>query len=341
MTQICNMKKFAIIGCGRIAERHALQIIRMAELLAVCDIDNKKAKSLANLHNTAYFDNAKDMLIAFPEIEIVSICTPNYLHAEHSILALQHGKHVLCEKPLAINVADAQQMIEVAHFNKKKLFVVKQNRYNPPIVALKSLLNDHKLGKINSFQINCFWNRPNEFYISSWKGKKELDGGTLFTQFSHFIDLLYWLLGDVKSVKAFTSNFQHTEIDIEDAGVVLFEMNNGAIGTMNYNVNAFKKNMEGSITLFGEKGTIKIGGQYLNTIEYQSIEAQKIAVNEMGNPANDYGFYQGSMSNHDKVYENLLKAIDETDSQFASAQEGKKTVEIIEMIFQAASKNNL
>ena len=278
------------------------------------------------------------MLNAFPEIEIISVCTPNYLHASHSILALNHGKHVLCEKPLAIQVADAQKMIDAAERNQKKLFVVKQNRYNPPIVALKSLLNDNTLGKINSFQINCFWNRPHEYYISTWKGKKELDGGTLFTQFSHFIDLLYWLLGDVKSVKANISNFQHAEIDIEDAGVVIFEMTSGAIGTMNYNVNAYKKNMEGSITLFGDKGTIKIGGQYLNTIEYQSIEGQLIDVNELGNPANDYGFYQGSMSNHDKVYENLLKAIEDSDSQFASAQDGMKTVEIIEMIFEAASQ---
>jgi predicted dehydrogenase len=333
------MRKFAIIGCGRIAERHALQISRVAKLVAVCDIDIEKARLLANTYNLAYFDNVETMLIALPEIEIVSICTPNYLHAEHSILALNHGKHVLCEKPLAIHVADAQKMIEAADLNHKKLFVVKQNRYNPPIVALKSLLNDNKLGNINSFQINCFWNRPDEYYISSWKGNKEMDGGTLFTQFSHFIDLLFWLLGDVKSVKATISNFQHNKIDIEDAGVVLFEMSSGAIGTMNYNVNTFKKNMEGSITLFGEKGTIKIGGQYLNTIEYQSIEGQHIDLNEMGNPANDYGFYQGSMSNHDKVYENLLKAIDETDSQFASAHEGLKTVEIIEMIFEAASKN--
>jgi predicted dehydrogenase len=229
-------------------------------------------------------------------------------------------------------------MIDAALFNEKKLFVVKQNRYNPPIVTLKSLLDDNKLGKINSFQINCFWNRPSEYYISSWKGKKQLDGGTLFTQFSHFIDLLYWLLGDVKSVKANISNFQHYEIDIEDAGVILFEMTSGAIGTMNYNVNAYKKNMEGSITLFGEKGTIKIGGKYLNTIEYQSIEGEQIDVNELGNPANDYGFYQGSMSNHDKVYENLLIALDDSDTQFASAYEGMKTVEIIDRIFEEASK---
>ena len=334
------MRKFAIIGCGRIAERHALQISQMAKLVAVCDIDFEKATLLANNYNALYFDNAENMLLTLPEIEIVSICTPNYLHADHSILALNYGKHVLCEKPLAIKVADAQYMIEAAERNQKKLFVVKQNRYNPPVVALKSFLNDNKLGKINSFQINCFWNRPSEYYISTWKGKKELDGGTLFTQFSHFIDLLYWLLGDVKSVKANISNFQHAEIDIEDAGVVLFEMNNGAIGTMNYNVNSYKKNMEGSITLFGEKGTIKIGGQYLNTIEYQSIEGQHIDVNEMGNPANDYGFYQGSMSNHDKVYENLLKAIDDSESQFASAYDGLKTVEIINMIFEAASNYN-
>jgi len=335
------MKKFAIIGCGRIAERHALQISKLATLVAVCDINKEKAKKLADTFNTSYFESANQMLTEVPEIEIVSICTPNYLHAEHAILALNHGKHVLCEKPLAIHSEDAKAMIEAASINKKKLFVVKQNRYNPPVETVKSMLNDNRLGRINSFQINCFWNRPDEYYQNTWKGKKALDGGTIYTQFSHFIDLLYWFLGDVKSVKAITTNFQHPQIELEDAGVIIFEMRSGAIGTMNYNVNAYKKNMEGSITLFGERGTVKIGGQYLNTIEYQCLEGKQIDLNELGNPANDYGFYQGSMSNHDKVYENLLKAIDDSGTRFASAFEGMKTVEIIEMIFEAASKNEM
>ncbi len=341
MMQICIMKKnFAIVGCGRIATRHALQIKQLANLTAVCDIDPIKATAFASEFNaTAYF-SLEEMLNQSPEIEVISICTPNCLHAEHTIMSLSSGKHVLCEKPLSIDIQDAKKMIDTAHSFNRKLFVVKQNRYNPPVEAVKSMLNDNRLGLITSFQINCFWNRPSAYYTDTWKGNKKWDGGTLFTQFSHFIDLLYWFLGDVAAVDAYIQNYLHPEIEIEDTGVVLFKMKSGVIGTLNYNVNAFQKNMEGSFTLFGEKGTVKIGGQYLNTIEYQSLEGQQIHLNDLGNPSNDYGFYQGSMSNHDKVYSNLIAAIDDHESKFASAFEGMKSVEIIEMIYAAAVSNS-
>ncbi|MFT3912454.1 MAG: Gfo/Idh/MocA family oxidoreductase [Ferruginibacter sp.] len=165
-----------------------------------------------------------------------------------------------------------------------------------------------------------------------------MDGGTLFTQFSHFVDLLYWFLGDVKEVKAITRNFEHPLNDIEDSGVVIIEMLGGAIGTLNYTVNCFAKNMEGSFTIFGKKGTVKIGGQYLNTIEYQCINGEEIKNIPVGNSANNYGFYQGSMSNHDKVYENLIKALHEPGYEFASALDGLKTVEIIEKIYAKNSE---
>ncbi len=325
-------KDFVIIGCGRIAWRHAEQIAKVANVKAVCDIVPAKANELAKAYNATAYYTIESLLEVETGISVASICSPNGLHAAHSIQALQAGINVLCEKPLCINSKDGGRMIAAASKAGKKLFVVKQNRYNPPVIFLKQLLTQNKLGKVFSFQVNCFWNRPPEYY-TSWKGTKRLDGGTLFTQFSHFIDLLYWLLGDVKEVKKIIRNFAHPSIEFEDSGVVLFDMVNGAIGSLNYTVNSFAKNMEGSLTIFAEKGTIKIGGQYLNELEYFNVTGMQQPTLSKGNIANGYGFYQGSMSNHDKVYENLLLALDNDNHIFANAEEGLKTVAIIEQIY--------
>ena len=323
---------FAIIGCGRIAKRHAEQMIKHGKLVAVCDIIPEKADELALEYRAKAYYTIEELLQAETDINLVAICTPNGLHATHSQKALQSGNHVLCEKPLCIAAEDGKMMITAAEKGGKKLFVVKQNRYNPPVAFLKDLIANGKLGKIYSFQINCFWNRP-EVYYTHWKGTKTLDGGTLFTQFSHFIDLLYWLLGDVAAVKTITKNFAHPSIEFEDTGIVAFEMQSGAIGTLNYTVNSFEKNMEGSFTVFAENGTVKIGGQYLNELEYCHVAGIEKPDLPIGNPANGYGFYQGSMSNHDKVYENLIKALADDKHEFASAEDGLKTVEIIEKIY--------
>ena len=327
-------KDFVIIGCGRIAWRHAEQMAKVANVKAVCDIVPAKANELAKAYNAIAYYTIESLLEVETGIVFASICTPNGLHAAHAIQALQAGINVLCEKPLCINSKDGVKMIEAANEAGKKLFVVKQNRYNPPVVFLKKLLTQNELGKVFSFQLNCFWNRPPEYY-TSWKGTKRLDGGTLFTQFSHFIDLLYWLLGDVKEVKKISRNFAHPTIEFEDSGVVLFDMVDGAIGSLNYTVNSFAKNMEGSLTIFAEKGTIKIGGQYLNELEYFNVAGMEQPTLPKGNVANGYGFYQGSMSNHDKVYENLLLALDNDNHIFANAEEGLKTVAIIEQIYAA------
>ncbi|MBC7866652.1 MAG: Gfo/Idh/MocA family oxidoreductase [Gloeobacteraceae cyanobacterium ES-bin-316] len=327
---------FAIIGCGRIARRHAEQINKIGTVAAVCDIVYENALDLSQEYNANLYLSIEDLLENEPIVDVVIICTPNGLHAHHSILSLQAKKHVLCEKPLCINTADAKKMLRAAQDADRQLYIVKQNRYNPPVEAVKQLLKDDKLGKIFSFQINCFWNRPHQYYDNSWKGTAELDGGSLFTQFSHFIDLLYWFLGDVKKVQALTRNYHHPLIQIEDCGVVLLETVGGAIGTLNYTVNSYDKNMEGSFSIFGENGTVKIGGQYLNELEYQSLKEDNITDLPPGKAANSYGFYQGSMSNHHKVYENLLLAMKNPQHEFASAFEGMKTVEIIEKIYAAA-----
>ncbi|MBK8520054.1 MAG: Gfo/Idh/MocA family oxidoreductase [Chitinophagaceae bacterium] len=323
---------FAIIGCGRIAKRHAEQMIKHGSLVAVCDTIPEKADEMAALFGAKAYYDIEAMLQLETGVDLIAICTPNGLHASQSIKALEAGHHILCEKPLCIAAEDGKKMIAAAERSVKKLFVVKQNRYNPPVAFLKDLLVNGKLGKIYSFQINCFWNRP-EAYYTDWRGSKDLDGGTLFTQFSHFIDLLYWLLGDVAAVQSISQNFAHPAIAFEDSGIVAFEMQSGAIGSLNYTVNSFENNMEGSFTVFAEKGTVKIGGQYLNELEYCNVAGIEKTDLPTGNPANGYGFYSGSMSNHDKVYENLVIALSDDTHEFASAEEGLKTVEIIEKIY--------
>lgn len=331
--------RFALIGCGRIANRHAEHINNQAQLVAVCDVDKVKADELAAKYSAkAYYDVA-GLLANEKDVDVVSVCTPNGLHAEHSIMALKAGFHVLCEKPLATNVHDCGEMIKTAEMYNRRLFAIKQNRFNPPVAAVKKAIDEGRLGKIYSVQLSCFWNRNPQYYENSWKGTKELDGGTLYTQFSHFIDLLYWMIGDVKAAKAFMDNYDHQGIiDFEDTGAVILEFYNGAIGTINYTVNSYGKNMEGSLTIFGEKGTVKIGGQYLNEMEYQNIENYKVENLPEGNKANSYGTYQGSMSNHDHVYMNLIDVLSNNASISTSAFEGLKTVEIIDKIYSSANK---
>lgn len=333
------MIKFAIIGCGRIAQRHAEHIHNFGELIAVCDTVREKADNLATEYNATAYYNVMDLLANEASVDVVAICTPNGLHAQHSIEALKAGFHVLCEKPMAINVNDCGEMIKTAERFNKRLFAIKQNRFNPPVEAVKKIIDEGRLGKIFSAQLTCFWNRNEDYYKNSWKGTKDLDGGTLFTQFSHFIDLLYWMIGDIKDVEAYTGNYAHRGIiEFEDAGVVILKFQNGAIGTINYTVNSYGKNMEGSLSIFGENGTVKIGGQYLNELEYQNIKDYKIENLPVGNTANNYGNYQGSMSNHDKVYQNVIDVLTNNASISTSAFEGLKTVEVIDKIYYKAQQ---
>ena len=329
--------KFALIGCGRIAQRHAKHINTYGKLIAVCDINEELAKNLSEDYDAQYYTSHAEMLERITgEADVISICSPNGLHAAHSISSLNAGFHVLCEKPMAISVHDCGEMIKAAEAANKRLFAIKQNRFNPPVAKVKEIIDQGVLGEIYSLQLSCFWNRNFDYYENSWKGTKDLDGGTLYTQFSHFIDLLYWMIGDVKFAKGIGKNYAHNSIiEFEDAGVVILEFHNGVIGTINYTVNSFAGNMEGSLTIFGEKGTVKIGGQYLNELEYQRIQDYEIKDLPKGNKPNNYGNYQGSMSNHDNVYENLVNVLQNDSPINASCFEGLKTVEIIDKIYSS------
>ena len=330
------MVKFSIIGAGRIAYRHAEHIQKQGKLIAVCDIKQEALDRFKEkFPEVATYNSIEELLENDKESEVVNICTPNGLHHEHAIKVLQAGKHVVVEKPMALSTNDCLHMIEESYNRQAYLFVIKQNRYNPPIVKLKELIDSNKLGKIYSAQLNCFWNRnDNYFDKSDWKGTRDLDGGILYTQFSHFIDLFLWILGHPTDVKAFADNFNHEKnIEFDDTLTAIVKFESGVLGSMNFTINSFKKNMEGSITIFAEKGTVKIGGQYLNELEYQNIEGNRIENLVEGNTANDYGDYQGSMSNHDKVIKNVINVINKDARIAVNGFEGMKTVEFIQKIY--------
>ncbi|MDZ7605431.1 MAG: Gfo/Idh/MocA family oxidoreductase [Cyclobacteriaceae bacterium] len=329
--------KFGIIGCGRIAERHAEHINNLGELVAVCDIKPERLEVFQSKYNCRTYLDISDFLDKEKSMDVVSVCSPNGLHHDHSVMALRKGFHVLCEKPMAINVVDSEHMINESLKANRRLFVVKQNRFNPPVQAVKQAIDDSRFGKIYSVQLNCFWNRNPKYYSTSdWKGTLKLDGGTLFTQFSHFIDLLYYFFGDVSEAKGFSGNFDHQGIiEFEDSGMVAIKFYNGILGTINYTVNSYEKNMEGSITIFREKGTVKIGGQYLNELEYQHFHNYEIKDLPPGNPPNNYGEYKGSMSNHDQVYANVIDVLQNQGVIATNGFEGLKIVEIIDKIYKA------
>jgi len=327
---------FSIVGIGSIGTRHMQHINNLAHLVAVCDTDRNKIEQFAREYpgvNT--YTSIDDLLAHDTESEVINICTPNGLHADQTIKALRAGKHVVCEKPMALTSNDCQRMIEESLLNQKYLFVVKQNRYNPPVQKLKELMDQNALGKIFSAHLNCFWNRNESYYSKSdWKGKKGLDGGILFTQFSHFIDLFIWLLGSVTDVRAFADNYHHKNcIEFEDSLVAIVKFESGVMGAMNFNINSFKKNMEGSITIFGEKGTIKVGGQYLNVLDYQMIDGIQVPDLPAGNLPNMYGDYQGSMSNHDKVIQNVIDVLSNKARIAVNGFDGLRTVELIQRIY--------
>jgi UDP-N-acetyl-2-amino-2-deoxyglucuronate dehydrogenase len=333
--------KFAIVGCGQIAQRHARHIAAIGELVAVCDTSKEKAQALADQYAAMAFTDLDSLLESLARPDVIVICTPNGLHAQQTIRSLTKGYHVLVEKPMALTTADCSAMIAASRESGKRLFTVMQNRFNPPVQAIKRALDQHAFGKISAVQLICLWHRGREYYSNSWRGTREMDGGILFTQFSHFIDLLTWFFGEVRTLQAVTANSQHQGlIEFEDQGSAILQFETGILCTIHFSINSYGHNREGSLAITGDKGMAKIGGEYLNTIEYQQFENYKLEhVNESG-PANDYGHYQGSMSNHAEVYRNLVASLQSGAPYYASAEQGLQTISLIERIYAAADRSN-
>jgi UDP-N-acetyl-2-amino-2-deoxyglucuronate dehydrogenase len=331
--------KFAIVGCGHIGKRHASMIMenKEAELSALCDIKDASELGLENFKNIPFFRSLDSLLASGLDFDVVNICSPNGLHSEQSLKALEGKKHVVCEKPMGLNSKNCEEVIKKSLQVSKHVFCVMQNRYSPPSVWLKQLVDDNILGKIFIVQINCYWNRDERYYKkSNWKGSKNLDGGTLFTQFSHFIDIMYWLFGDIKNIRTRLSNFNHGKItEFEDSGFVTFDFTKQGIGCINFSTSVFDKNMESSLTIVAEKGSVKIGGQYMNEVEYCHIKDYQMPLLKPANPPNDYGDYKGSAANHLYIIENVIDTLKGRSSATTNALEGLKVVDIIERIYKA------
>ena len=328
--------KFGVVGCGHIGQRH-LAVIHAephAKLVAVCDSDSEKVAKYTQQYSPVQGYESYEQMLAEADIDIVSICTPHGWHASMSIEAARAKKHVLVEKPMALSSRESREMIEAARQYEVKLYVVKQNRYNVPILLTKRALDEQKLGKIFMVQCNVMWNRHQAYYEqSTWRGKKHLEGGALQTQVSHFIDLLVWWFGTIQEAKTIMDTLNHT-IEIEDCGVAALRFENGAIGSLLWTTCVYNVNYEGSITIIGEKGTIKIGGKYLNQIEFWDVQSYPMPteVDFLDQP-NEYGQYQGSSSNHDKLINNLIDQIIDRRQGMVEGEEGMKTIEAIETIY--------
>ena len=333
--------RFAVIGCGHIGKRHAEMISREdgAELVALCDIKVKEELGVSS-YNVPFYNNIEKLLRSNIDFDVLNICTPNGLHAEMAIKAIESGHHVVIEKPMALTVSDAEKVMFAGLKYRKEIFCVMQNRYSPPSVWIKEMIESGKLGKIYMVQLNCYWNRDERYYkAGGWHGTKELDGGTLFTQFSHFVDIMYWLFGDITDIQARFADFNHTGLtDFEDTGIVNFRFaEGGGIGALSYSTSVWDKNLESSMLIIAENGSLKIGGQYMDKVEYCHIKDYKMPELAPTNPGNDYGAYKGSAQNHHYVIQNVVNVLSSDkspESITTNVLEGMKVVCIIEDIYK-------
>lgn len=333
---MCKLK-IAVVGCGRISKNHfeAIQAnCNELELVSVCDILEDRAIEAATKYSVHSYTSLEKML-SEEEIDLISICTPSGLHAEHGILAAKKGCHVITEKPMATSVEDAEKLISTCDLCNVRLFVVKQNRLNSTLQMVKRAIDKNRFGKIHMAIVNVFWTRPQSYYDESpWRGTWKYDGGAFMNQASHYVDMIEWLIGPVASVMAYTAT-QARNIEAEDSGVAAVRFCNGAMGTINVNMLTYPKNYEGSITIMGETGTIKVGGIAVNKIEMWDFmnydDDDKLVDNSAYNPPNVYGF------GHSGYYRNVINVLRNTAVPDTDGREGLKSLELISAIYKSAS----
>ena len=333
--------RFAVVGAGHIGKRHAEMISREeeAELVAMIDIRTKE-ECEAERFEVPFFNSLEELIESGIEFDVANICTPNGLHASQSLVALQDKKHVVCEKPMGLSKDNCEKVIFKSLQMSKNVFCVMQNRYSPPSEWIKSIVEDKVLGDTFMVQLNCYWNRDARYYKKGgWKGTADLDGGTLFTQFSHFIDIMYWLFGDIDNIQGKFADFTHKDTTaFEDSGFVSFDFVDGGMGSLNYSTAVAQQNLESSMTIIGSKGSVKIGGQYMNEVEVCNVEGYEMPVLRESNPANDYGPYKGSAANHNYVIKNVIDTLKGRTTATTNALEGLKVVEIIERIYKVRNE---
>ena len=330
--------RFAICGVGHIGRRHATLVARHdgAQLAALIDPRTDLRPGLAaEFPGVPFFASLEEYLQTGPPTDVLTVATPNGLHAPQAVAGLRHGLHVVIEKPIALTRADAETIVHTARQTGKLVFGVMQNRYSPPATWLKQVVDEGRLGQVFLVQLTCFWNRDGRYYQpGGWKGTQALDGGTLFTQFSHFVDLLYWVFGDVTNLTARFRDFAHAGLtEFEDSGLVTFDLVRGGSGTLSYSTAVWDRNLESSLTVVAERGSLRIAGQYLDKVEYCHLDGYTMPALAPTNPANNYGAFQGSAANHVQVIENVVDTVRQRGSATTNALEGLKVVEIIERIY--------
>ncbi|HBC76540.1 MAG TPA: oxidoreductase [Candidatus Wallbacteria bacterium] len=348
MTQIIRDRKikFALIGCGRISARHFEAVYgdeagnippnADAEFVDVCDIDEKALETACKKHNIRGHRDYREML-AKTEADVIAICTPNGLHYEMGMAAVEARKHVLMEKPFCADLMDADNLIAAARDNRLHTFAVLQVRYNNTIQLLKKLLHDRKLGKLYSAAVCVRWLRPQKYFVG-WRGTKALDCGTVLNQGIHYIDILQWLLGPVKRVMAQSATIAHT-IELEDQISALIEFKSGVQATFEFSVNTFPKNKECSLYISGEKGSVEISGDAMNKIEYfevDGIERPDISVRDGNTYAG--GLYKGSCPNHPFIYNDVIRVLKTGDVNYINGDQARKSLELVLTMYKSASE---
>jgi UDP-N-acetyl-2-amino-2-deoxyglucuronate dehydrogenase len=327
--------RFGLIGCGRVAPRHAqsLKQLGLTDLVAVCDIRPNRADKFASDYGAAACYDYHEML-ARDDIEVVTVCVPSGLHAEVSLAALRVGKHVLVEKPIALRLDDADRMIRAAEETGMQLGVVLQNRYNAPVQQVRRLLDERGLGKLYLGNACVRWFRPQSYYEDDWHGTHVMDGGALMNQSIHHIDALQWFMGPVQSVFAYTGTLAH-QMETEDVGVAVLRFESGAVATIEGSTLTWPQNLEGSVAVFGEKGSVKVGGTALSQITLWKVDGQleqeaEILMSQRLDPPSVYGY------SHFQVIEDFARAIIDRREPQTPGREARKSLAIVLAIYESA-----
>jgi len=334
--------KFGLIGCSRISSQHlgSMEYLKdEIQLVGICDKVKTKAKEFGKKYRVDWYTDYKKMLER-KDIGIVCVCTPNGLHAEMSIAAANSNKHVLVEKPIALNIQEADQIINAFKNNNKKLFVVKQVRFNPTVIVVKNIIKEGSLGKIYSASLIVRWTRPQSYFDEvSWRGTKKLDGGALLNQADHYIDILQWFLGPVKNIIAKTDTVAH-QIETEDEAFAILEFANGAYANLEFTINTYPHNLECSITILGSKGTIKIGGNALDQINIWEVEnyPKPQIKDNIPQKAYELGLFKGASPRHIFVYQNIIEHFNNYKDVAIDGREARKSVEIIQAVYKSAKE---
>lgn len=327
--------RVALVGCGRISGNHfdAFRKIEGLELVGVCDIAEERARAAGEAQGVPSFTSYEKMLRGV-ECDAVVIATPSGLHPQQGVIAARAGKHVITEKPMAISLGAADELVQACDSAGVRLFVVKQNRLNPGIQLLKRALDKGRFGRIYLANTTVRWTRPQEYYDQApWRGTWEFDGGAFMNQASHYVDLIQWLVGPVESVIAKTATLAR-RIEAEDTGVAVLRFRSGALGTIEVTMLAYPKNLEGSITILGEKGSVKIAGTAVNKVETWQFsdydDDDKLIETATTNPPNVYGF------GHEAYYRNVLKVLRGEAVPDTDGRAGRKSLELILGIYESA-----